>query len=993
MSSRRLIKSPRGAPARSGFFFPKAIILALIAIMLASACGNPEKQKQKHYRKGLILARRGRFAEAVVEYQKALKIDPQMAEAQYELGQCYGRLQYHEQAIMALDRARALDPQLTLETLLQIADIYAASERPALAEKMCHEVLEIDSDNVGAMVFLGELKWKEKKAAEARSWFEKVLALDPSHMESRMTLAEIAMLEGRYDAAEEHLKKITTEIDPTDPAARLALAKIYRFTDRKEEAINTLQQVLVNDPTHFLARGALAEVYYSVGRFDDARKEAEAFIEASPGNPQAHYLLGTVSLKQGDYESAVIHLTRAANSPAAFADVHYLLGLALKGKNQQAQAITAFQKALAMEPGNSQYRLMLAQTFLVEGSFEKAQREIRAVLSKEPENEYARQLSVQADALRQALEHIDSLLASEGIPEEIANSIKMGLKAFRAGDLRKAQSLCEGSLEAAPDSPLLLNLLGLVYLKQSELERALSYFLQASNADPQFAASYVNMANIYMAIGSHEQAAQTYRKAVELSPKDQLVRLKFARALILMKRYDEAETFLKELIQAEPDRDAYRLALANLLLSTNRYADACKELEQVLKSDPKSAPVAQLLAEALAMEGDTAEAAASFGALQEAYPASRQFRVKHALCNLLLGEPERAREILAARSDADERIPPEEIVRVLLMQEQEEYDQAEELLLGLQTDAPDESVYGLMLANVRASRGTIAGETESFDRSSGLSDSFRENYARLLQEDSLDAADLNELSLAAALTRFRWNRPGIQKLEEVLRKTGPNAALLEIVGGLWEKEGQSDKALFSYQSAVKADPSYWPAYHRLGVLSLQAGETAEAERYLKSALKYRPDSPAILLNLARACEAGGNDTEALNTYRKINELHPNLAPVMNNLAWLLAKNPDTLDEALGYARSAVDVQPLKAEVRDTLGWILFQKGDYEAAKEQLDKAVLFDSLNPSIRYHRGMAYLKLDDRAKALEDFRKAGAAAAPFPEKELNENMIRELS
>ena len=40
---------------------------------------------------------------------------------------------------------------------------------------------------------------------------------------------------------EEHLKKVTTEIDPTDSAAKLALAKIYRFSNREDEAVKTLE--------------------------------------------------------------------------------------------------------------------------------------------------------------------------------------------------------------------------------------------------------------------------------------------------------------------------------------------------------------------------------------------------------------------------------------------------------------------------------------------------------------------------------------------------------------------------------------------------------------------------------------------------------------------------------------------------------------------------------------------------------------------------------
>jgi Tfp pilus assembly protein PilF len=138
--------------------------------------------------------------------------------------------------------------------------------------------------------------------------------------------------------------------------------------------------------------------------------------------------------------------------------------------------------------------------------------------------------------------------------------------------------------------------------------------------------------------------------------------------------------------------------------------------------------------------------------------------------------------------------------------------------------------------------------------------------------------------------------------------------------------------------------------------------------------------------------AAGNDEEALKTYRRANELYPNLASVLNNLAWLLAKNPDTVDQALHYAQSAASIQPFRASARDTLGWVYYQKGDYSDAKEQLDKAVLFDSLNPSIRYHRGMTHLKLGEKIKALQDFREAASSSVPFPEKVQTDEMIGQL-
>jgi Flp pilus assembly protein TadD len=107
----------------------------------------------------------------------------------------------------------------------------------------------------------------------------------------------------------------------------------------------------------------------------------------------------------------------------------------------------------------------------------------------------------------------------------------------------------------------------------------------------------------------------------------------------------------------------------------------------------------------------------------------------------------------------------------------------------------------------------------------------------------------------------------------------------------------------------------------------------------------------------------------------------------------LAKDKATLDQALQYAEQAALLQPFKPGTRDTLGWIHYQRGDYTKARDELDKAVLFDPSDPTIRYHRGMSYLKLGDKDMAREDFEHGNSSDLPFPERTLNEEMIRQLS
>jgi Tfp pilus assembly protein PilF len=162
--------------------------------------------------------------------------------------------------------------------------------------------------------------------------------------------------------------------------------------------------------------------------------------------------------------------------------------------------------------------------------------------------------------------------------------------------------------------------------------------------------------------------------------------------------------------------------------------------------------------------------------------------------------------------------------------------------------------------------------------------------------------------------------------------------------------------------------------------------------HLLSASQRQPNSLAVLTALARAYEAAGDDAEALDVYRKINSLRPELNSVMNNYAWLLAKNPATLDQALEFAQKAVKEHPLKPEIQDTMGWIYYQKKDYEKALQHLERAALFDPLNPTIRYHRGMSYYKMGRKSEAEKDFTIADSFSN-FPEKSLNQEMVRQIN
>lgn len=98
-----------------------------------------------------------------------------------------------------------------------------------------------------------------------------------------------------------------------------------------------------------------------------------------------------------------------------------------------------------------------------------------------------------------------------------------------------------------------------------------------------------------------------------------------------------------------------------------------------------------------------------------------------------------------------------------------------------------------------------------------------------------------------------------------------------------------------------------------------------------------------LVRLATLRSAWGRLDEAEQIYKRLLGLRPNSALVLNNLAWMLVKDPDAKlrdpARAVAIAKQAVELEPTNGLYWNTLGVGHYRAGDWPAAIESLERAM------------------------------------------------------
>ena len=157
-----------------------------------------------------------------------------------------------------------------------------------------------------------------------------------------------------------------------------------------------------------------------------------------------------------------------------------------------------------------------------------------------------------------------------------------------------------------------------------------------------------------------------------------------------------------------------------------------------------------------------------------------------------------------------------------------------------------------------------------------------------------------------------------------------------------------------------------PLFELEAQLLVEDKREEEAINVLTAGLLRNPENKTLLYARAMIAERQGNFDKMENDLRAIISQDPKNASALNALGYSMVLHTKRLKEAYDLIYRAYLLQPNSAAIVDSMGWVLFKRGELKKALYYIKKAMAMMP-DPEIAAHLGEIYWQMGDRDLARQ--------------------------
>jgi tetratricopeptide (TPR) repeat protein len=579
------------------------------------------------------------------------------------------------------------------------------------------------------------------------------------------------------------------------------LEQQYEMSGQSElaaQSIDAYKKALELSPRSSVIVERLAEIYAKSQHVRDAVEEAQEALKIDPQNVDARRLLARIYIRGlGDMGAGEVQ------------------------RESLDKAIEQFQAILTLRPDDSYSALWLARLYRFENQHGEAEKVLRGVLERDPEN-------------GQALEQLSQLLIDGGRSPEAITLL--------------SQAANESS------APELYDLLGDAYSQQKDWPQAEGAYRKAIEQEPDEASHHNGLAQALLAQDKYAEALEEFKKLAELEPGTSENYLRMTELYRRLGQLDQAETSLLRAKQLAPGSLEVLYNEALLYEDQGRYDDAVKILSDAI-AGMKSQPATE------DGRGNSSALAILYEQLGHAYREAQNYPAAI----------ETFRDMAKLGPDSEKRA---DILLIDTYREDRDIDQAIAETKKALAASPKDANLTVTLAMLYGEKGDGADGTKLLQGMLRGGESDQEIYVDLaqVQERSKQYADAEESAqkaegmaqtssdkqmawfmLGAIYEREKKYDQAEQEFRKVLEQNPNNAAVLNYYGYMLADRGiRLEEATSLIERALKQEPSNGAYLDSLGWAYYKQNKLAEAEEYLRKAVDRDRHDPTILGHLGSA---------------------------------------------------------------------------------------------------------------------------------------------
>lgn len=236
------------------------------------------------------------------------------------------------------------------------------------------------------VIFLSIAKFHEKLGNEekAKQALLYLVEKDLNSYHGHKALAEIYERENDLEVAtEEYIR--AANIRPNEDKIQYKIADLFHQTEKPNEAIKILKELLQKKPEWQEASLLLGDIYQEQERFKEAVSIYLDAIQYHPENYDLYYNLGMVYTRLNDFQNAKEYYEKAAELNSLLYHAKYNLGQIALLYNELEEAEQYFEECLQDEELEDDAYFYLAYIAMLKGEEERAIQFLNVAVGESPE--------------------------------------------------------------------------------------------------------------------------------------------------------------------------------------------------------------------------------------------------------------------------------------------------------------------------------------------------------------------------------------------------------------------------------------------------------------------------------------------------------------------------------------------------------------------------------------------------------------------------------